>query len=682
MPAKGASHIPSLLAFSAIFYGLTPIRQTFNIHNIISLLEILYRERLSTLKDISKKGISKTTETIDKQSINYRESTEFFESIVENTSDFIFQTTLTGVFTYANPASEKIADYDSKEMIGKRFTKFVPKKELPKYFSKIKEMAQGKKIDSFETYVIHKDGHLVPVEFSGNMIKIRNKSYIVGVMRNITDRKRTEEKLRLSEKRFKDIAFSMADWIWEVDKDGIYTFASGRVKEILGYTPEEIIGKTPFDFMSKDGAKRVGEIFREIASEKKPIVDLENWNLTKQGENICLLTNGIPLLDESGNLIGYRGVDRDITKRKLAEGDIRRTKEYLQKIINSASEIIISFDTSNRVTTWNKTAEQITGYKQREVLGRKISYLSIFVNSGDLTGYINDVFNGHTKSFEDVTLQSKTGARKLVRVLGSIVKGDMNENIGVLLVGRDITRDSELHGKLIPGNSYICIDENAESSLILFKDLAGSGFDGLYVTRVNPEGIKDMFPLVDVEVILLSEDKTNGFEYVRDTDGLVAKIKRFAEEKSRPLILLDRVDFLISIFSFEGFIKALYRIIDIFESHNAVLLVRLNPNFVDKRQLELIKEELLPLPSQKIEDIELEDKLYGILEFIHRQNRNNILVSYSKIGDEFSISKVTTNKYLNSLGEKNLVFIKKNGRLKTVHVTEKGETLIQRRTVI
>ena len=629
-----------------------------------------------------KKGISKATKTIDEQSINYRELAELFESIVENTSDFIFQTTLTGVFTYVSSASERIADYEPEEMIGKRFTKFVPKKELPRYLLKIKEMAQGKKIDSFETYVIHKDGYLVPVEFSGNMIKIRNKSYIVGVMRNITDRKRAEEKLRLSEERFRDIAFSMADWIWEVDKDGIYTFASGRVKEILGYMPEEIIGKTPFDSMSEDEAKRVGEIFKEIASEKKQIVDLENWNLTKQGENICLLTNGVPLLDESGNLIGYRGVDRDITKRKLAEDDIKRTKEYLQNIINSASEIIIAFDTNNRVTTWNKTAELITGYKQREVLGRKISHLNIFVNSDDLTGYINDVFNGYTKPFEDVTLQSKTGARKLVRVSGSIVKGNTNENIGVLLVGRDITRDSELHGKLVPGNSYICIDEKAESSLILFKDLAVSGFDGLYVTRANSEEIKDMFPSVDVEVILLSEDKTNGFEYVRDIDGLVAKIKRFAEEKSRPLILLDRVDFLLSIFSFEEFIKALYRINNILAGHNAVLLVRLNPNFVDKRQLELIKEELLPLPSQKIEDIELEDKLYGILKFIQRQNQNNMLVSYSKIGYEFSISKVTTSRYLNSLDEKGLVFIEKKGKSKTLHVTEKGKTLLQRRIAI
>jgi len=626
-----------------------------------------------------KKGISKATKTIDEQSINYRELVELFESIVNNSSDFIFQTTLTGVFTYASSASEKIADYEPEEMIGKRFTKFVPKKELPRYLLKIKEIVQGKKIESFETYVIHKDGHLVPVEFSGNMIKIRNKSYILGIMRNTTDRKRTEEKLRLSEERFRDISFSMADWIWEVDKDGIYTFASGKVKEILGCTSEELIGKTPFDLMLEDEAKRVGEIFKKLAYEKKPIIDLENWNLNKDGKNICLLTNGVPLLDENNNLIGYRGVDRDITKRKLAEENIKRTKEYLQNVINSASEFIISFDINSKVITWNKTAELITGYEQREVIGISINHLDIFVKSENLTDYINDVLNGYNKSFEDVILKSKTGARKLVRVSGSIVKGNKNENIGVLFIGKDITRDSELHGKLVPGYSYLFVDKKSVSSLILFKDLTFSGFDGLYVTRGINEIIKGVFPSLNVEVVLLSEDKTNGFEYVGDIDSLVTKIISFSKEKSRPLILLDRIDFLLSIFSFEEFMRALYRINNLLESHNAILLVRLNPDSVDNRQLELIKEELLPLPSQKIEDIELEDNLYGILKFIHKQNQDNMLVSYSKVGSEFSISKVTTSKYLNLLWEKGLVFVKKKGKSKTLHLTEKGKILLQRR---
>ncbi|MHA1219938.1 MAG: PAS domain S-box protein [Candidatus Heimdallarchaeaceae archaeon] len=154
----------------------------------------------------------------------------------------------------------------------------------------------------------------------------------IHLVKDINERKQAEEKLKKSEERFRDISFSMADWIWEVDKDGRYIFASGKVKEILGYESSELLGKTPFDFMSEDEAKRVGEIFKEIASEKKQIVDLENWNLSKQGEKVNLLTNGVPLLNENGELIGYRGVDKDITKRKIAEEKLKEAHEMLQTV--------------------------------------------------------------------------------------------------------------------------------------------------------------------------------------------------------------------------------------------------------------------------------------------------------------------------------------------------------------
>ena len=165
-----------------------------------------------------------------------------------------------------------------------------------------------------------------------NSVLKNKKGAILGkviVLQNITDRKQMEDALRESEKRFRDISYSMADWIWEVDNNGRYTFASGSVKEILKYDPEELIGKTPFDLMPEDEAKRIGEAFKRIASEKKPIIDLENWNLTKAGERICLLTNGVPMFDESGALIGYRGVNKDITENIRAEEEKERLEAQL-----------------------------------------------------------------------------------------------------------------------------------------------------------------------------------------------------------------------------------------------------------------------------------------------------------------------------------------------------------------
>ena len=70
-----------------------------------------------------------------------------------------------------------------------------------------------------------------------------------------------------------------------------------------------MIGKTPFDFMPAEEASRFRALFNEIISQKKQIVDLENWNITKEGSEICLLTNGGPFFDEEGNLIGYNNIN-------------------------------------------------------------------------------------------------------------------------------------------------------------------------------------------------------------------------------------------------------------------------------------------------------------------------------------------------------------------------------------
>ena len=162
----------------------------------------------------------------------------------------------------------------------------------------------------------------------------------VGISLDITDRKVSEQRLTQSEARFKDIAESMSDWIWEVDANGIYTYCSERVEDILGYRPDEIIGRKPFDLMPGDEAEKLAIEFAEICANKSPIKNLENWNLTKDGRRVCFLTNGIPLLDDAGNLIGYRGVDTDITERKLTMEALVEAKEQAEEASQAKSQFL------------------------------------------------------------------------------------------------------------------------------------------------------------------------------------------------------------------------------------------------------------------------------------------------------------------------------------------------------
>ncbi|MBE3126603.1 MAG: PAS domain S-box protein [Acidobacteria bacterium] len=179
------------------------------------------------------------------------------------------------------------------------------------------------------------------------------------------------EELRESEGRMRDIMFSMADWVWEVDENGIYTFSSQQGTDIFGRSAEDIIGKTPFDLMPPDEAKRAAAIFSEIAANKAPIKDLENWNIGKNGERFCLLTNGVPILDAAGNLKGYRGVDRDITESKRAEEALNKSEAKYRNLVENASIGIFRTKIDGlRVLDANPKLCEILGLTREEFVGQ------------------------------------------------------------------------------------------------------------------------------------------------------------------------------------------------------------------------------------------------------------------------------------------------------------------------
>ncbi len=124
------------------------------------------------------------------------------------------------------------------------------------------------------------------------------------------------EKLHESEQRFRSLVESSSDWIWEIDKNGKYIYISPKIEDLLGYKPDEIIGKTPFDLMPPDEAERVSKLFDNIIREQKPFDTIENVCLHKDGKRVILETSGLPIFDEDKNLIGYRGIDRNITELK------------------------------------------------------------------------------------------------------------------------------------------------------------------------------------------------------------------------------------------------------------------------------------------------------------------------------------------------------------------------------
>jgi len=156
---------------------------------------------------------------------------------------------------------------------------------------------------------------------------------MVIVARDVTVSKLAAEGLKESDEKYRSLVEATSDWIWEVDIEGVYTYTNSKVKDILGYEPEEILGKTPFDFMLPDEQKRLTEWFKDTLESHKPFEEIENTNIHKDGRQILLETSGVPIFDTDGNLSGYRGIDRNITRRKLAEVALQtRTNTLAERV--------------------------------------------------------------------------------------------------------------------------------------------------------------------------------------------------------------------------------------------------------------------------------------------------------------------------------------------------------------
>jgi PAS domain S-box-containing protein len=177
--------------------------------------------------------------------------------------------------------------------------------------------------------------------------------------------------LRESVEKFRALVEASSDWIWEVDENGVYTYVSPKVREILGYEPGEVVGKTPFDFMLPTDRARIAALFHGHARHVEPFSALENANIRKDGRLVVLETSGVPVRDAEGRLRGYRGVDRDITERKRAEQALRESEERYRRLYERTPVMMHSIDGAGRLVSVSDAWLSQLGYAREEVIGRR-----------------------------------------------------------------------------------------------------------------------------------------------------------------------------------------------------------------------------------------------------------------------------------------------------------------------
>jgi PAS domain S-box-containing protein len=252
-----------------------------------------------------------------------REREEKFRSLVEGSPNCVKLFDRAGRYVAINHSGLEAMGWTEEDVLGRRFPDVWPEETQPVVEEALAKALQGEK-SSFEAECMRPDG--TPVTWWVVLNPILNEdravTQLVGISIDVTERKQAENALRESKERFDQLAEQSRTITWEVDANGLYTYVSRTAASVLGYKPEDLVGRMHFYDLHPDAER---DAFKsaalEVFARKESFRDLENQAETKMGQRIWVSTNGMPVLDEDGNLLGYRGNDTDITERKRTEPD-------------------------------------------------------------------------------------------------------------------------------------------------------------------------------------------------------------------------------------------------------------------------------------------------------------------------------------------------------------------------
>jgi PAS domain S-box-containing protein len=293
-----------------------------------------------------------------------RRKEQFYRLLVENTKDVIWSADMNLRWTYVSPSVVQVLGFTPTEAMARSITAMMTPASadlVMRTFSEI--MDRGKQDPRIldRTYTLEleflcKGGGTIWAEIRTSFYRDREgrPDGVCGVTRDITDRKRAEEALQKSERRYRVLTETTSDWVWEVDAAGVLTYVSPKIKDSLGYEPEEVVGKTPFDFMPQEEERRIRDWFSSISSRRLPFVAKENVLVHKNGAQVVMESNGIPFFDANGNFLGYQGCDRDITERKQAEAELRWKTAFLEAQTNISLDGILVVDGQGKKLLCNR----------------------------------------------------------------------------------------------------------------------------------------------------------------------------------------------------------------------------------------------------------------------------------------------------------------------------------------
>lgn len=301
-----------------------------------------------------------------------RAEEERFRIITEQSSDVIILIDREGKIIYENPAVEKTVGYKFQNRKGQNAFDNVHPDDLPLFINMFQILFKDEKlpVEKAEARIRCANGTWRTFEIVGGGLKINNTvAMIIANLRDITERKEADEKLHLSEIRYRTILEDIQEGYFEIDLAGKLTFFNDTVVRVFGYSREELMCMSSKQYLDEDELKNVYRAYHKVYTTGKPDKEFVS-KITRKDGTLRYIEGSISLIkDSTGKATGFRGIAHDITERMRVEQSLRESEEKFRVLTEYSPTAVMLYQKDKWIYV-NPAASEISGYSNEELLSK------------------------------------------------------------------------------------------------------------------------------------------------------------------------------------------------------------------------------------------------------------------------------------------------------------------------
>jgi len=413
-----------------------------------------------------------------------KETEQKYGVLFESLNDAVFLADAeTGSIVDTNKQGEVLLGRTRDEIIGMHQSELHPLKASNEYRQRFATHVQKGHAADYDGMIIRKDGSTAPVNISASPITIGGKQLIVGLFRDITERKQMEKALRESEEKYRGLVNNIKLGIFRsaLGPPGRYLEVNPTLEEITGYSREELLQMDPHQLYVHPEERQA--ILEKIAlSSGKVTTELKFRK--KDGTEITVANTLVATKDSTGKVLYFDGITEDITERKQMEETLRKSEEKYKGIFETSPIGITTLDTKGVITSCNAAVYREGGYSEDELVGKHFSKIAP-IRIGDIPKYIkvfSSLMRGKLPKPFEVTYTRKDRASGWTELHVGLLKAD-GKKLGVQVLQRDITERKQMEEELRSSEERLKILFEFAPDGYYLNDLKGNFIDGNKVTE-------------------------------------------------------------------------------------------------------------------------------------------------------------------------------------------------------